>query len=53
MMMKNLFRRHLPLVKNNLSANIRTFSTKEFNYQLLQLDEMREGLRESAEKFSA
>jgi isovaleryl-CoA dehydrogenase len=27
-------------------------SSKPFNYQLLQLDEIRAGLRESAEKFA-
>lgn len=30
----------------------RCFSTKPFNYQILQLDQFREELRSSAEKFS-
>ena len=34
-------------------TGVRLFgSSKSFNYTLLQLDEMREGLRETAEKFS-
>jgi hypothetical protein len=49
-MLSNLFKtssRHL------LGGSIRAFaSSKPFNYQLLQLDEIRSGLRESAEKFA-
>ena len=49
-MLSNLFKtssRHL------LGGPIRAFaSSKPFNYQLLQLDEIRSGLRESAEKFA-
>ncbi len=46
MLVKSLFSRRLA------PSCARSFSTKAFNYQLLQLDEIREGLRESAEKFS-
>ena len=36
-----------------LGGQMRAFaSSKHFNYQLLQLDEIRAGLRESAEKFA-
>lgn len=35
----------------NLAAQ-RAFSSKGYNYQLLQLDEIRAGLRETAEKFA-
>ncbi len=46
MLVKSLFARRIA------PSCARSFSTKAFNYQLLQLDEIREGLRESAEKFS-
>ena len=36
-----------------VAGPLRAFgSSKPFNYQLLQLDEVRAGLRESAEKFA-
>jgi hypothetical protein len=35
-----------------LFGSSRAFATPGFNYQLLQLDEVRSGLREAAEKFS-
>ena len=34
-------------------ATQRAFATKDFYYNLVQLDDIRQGLRESAEKFSA
>lgn len=46
MLAKALIRRSL------VSGSTRAFATKDFNYRMIQLDEMREGLRQSAEKFS-
>ena len=47
MLSKSIFTKLRPQVA------CRAFSTKDFNYKLLQLDETREELRKSAEKFSS
>ncbi len=49
-MLSNLFKTSS---RQLLAGPMRAFaSSKPFNYQLLQLDEIRSGVRESAEKFA-
>lgn len=59
MLLSNLIKRSSVLARSQSSSlamrsmiNSRAFATKDYNYKLLQLDEIRAGLRETAEKFA-